>query len=40
MGMEVWDSIAVLRERMEVFGDWEERVMSRGGFRSDLRVTV
>jgi len=38
--MEVCDSIAVLRERMEVLGAWEERVMSRGGLRSDFRVTL
>jgi hypothetical protein len=40
MGIEDWAETFSFRLRIEVVGDRDLRVMSRGGLRSDLRATV
>lgn len=38
-GIEVFDSMASLRERMDVPGGCEVREISSGGLRNDFKVT-
>jgi hypothetical protein len=40
IGIDACSETEAFRSRIEVSGDWEERVMLRGGLREDFRVMV